>query len=249
MMKLRTPVPPPEPTEIHLELQKVGAAGQSLGLRPGDKLVGLDGEPFTGGAKELRSRFSALETKRVAMHFQRADVDLTVISVTPKLGRWMPCPVAGEPHVPKLSADQLDNWEILRSRDGSYDLFRHRSSPLVWLITPLWLAQMRLWPHLAAFFGMVCVGYPVGLWMCAALWGLGSYYVKKNYMQVIRSDRVSRGMFPYAVIAAPGEMNAHSTYLAMHPDDKFAFGTIILTNKKSPEADPQEEEDYDYAAA
>ena len=247
-MSLRTPVPPPEPTEIHLELHKVGVAGQSLGLRPGDKLVGLDGQPFTGGAKELRARFSALENKRVAMHFQRADVDLTVVSVTPKLGRWMPCPVAGEPHVPPVDASQLDNWEILRARDGSYDLFRHRVSPLVWIATPLWLAQMRLWPHLAAFLGMVAVGLPVGLWMAISLWVLASYYTRKNYAQVIRADRIQRGMFPFAIIAARGEMGAHATYLSMMPDDEFAFGKIILMNDK-PEPKPEAEDDYDYAAA
>lgn len=245
---MRTPVPPPEPTEVHLELRKVGAAGQALGLRPGDKLVGLDGEAFTAGTKELRARFSAMETKRVAMHFRRADVDLTVVSVTPKLGRWSPCPVAGDPAVPKVSAEQVENWEIMRARDGSYDLFRHRASPMVWIATPLWLAQMRLWPHLAAFFGMCAVGFPVGLWMSAALWGLASYYVKKNYDQIIRADRASRGMFPYAMIAAQGEMHAHATYLAMQPDDTFAFGKIILTNKK-PEPETTEDDDYDYAAA
>jgi hypothetical protein len=237
------PTPPPEPAAIHLELAKVGVSGQSLGLRPGDKLVGLDGEAFTGGKHALRARFSAREDKRVAMHFLRGDIDLTVVSVTPKLGRWMPCPVAGTPNVPPVAAEDLDNWEILRSRDGSYDLFRHRASPLVWMITPLWLAQMRLWPHLASFFGMVAVGYPIGLWMCAALWALGAYYVHKNYAQILRSDRIQRGMFPYAIIAARGEMGAHATHLMMQPDDSFAFGKIILTNKD--ETPQQEEEDGD----
>jgi hypothetical protein len=247
-MSARTPAPPPEPTEVHLELKKIGIAGQSLGLRTGDKLVGIEGQPFTSGREELRARFSVREDKPVAMHFKRADVDLTVISLTPKLGRWMPCPVAGEASVPPVDASQLDNWEILRSRDGTYDLFRHRPSPLVWMITPLWMAQMRLWPHLASFVGMVAVCMPVGLWMSAALWILASYYVNKNYMQVIRADRISRGMFPYAIIAARGEMGAHATYLAIQPDDEFAFGKIILMNqKKAPE--PQQEDEYDFASA
>lgn len=227
------PHPPEQNSDIHLELIKVGTIGNSLGLRPGDKLVGIDGEPFTEGARELSRRFSPLETKRVALHFQRADLDLTVISVTPKLGRWRPCPAVGKPKLPKIDFDRIDNWEVLRSKDGRYDLFRHRVSPLTWMATPLWLAQMRLWPHLGGLFALVLLGWPAGWWASGILYGLAAVHVRRNYAQLIRSDRLSRGMLPYAVIAAETETAAHRTYTDMEPDDRFTFGAPAMPRVKT----------------
>lgn len=236
------PRPPEQPSEVHLELIKVGTIGNALGLRPGDKLVGLDGMAFTDGARELSRRFSPMETKRVAMHFQRADVDLTVISVTPKLGRWRPCPVAGSPKLPDIDTDRIENWEVMRSQDGRYDLFRHRVSALSWMVTPLWLAQMRLWPHLGGMSALVLLGWPAGWWASVLLYMLSATYVRRNHAQLIRSDRISRGLIPYAVIAAETEAAAHTAYANMEPDDRFTFGAAgpALAQPKETLADPSE---------
>ena len=219
---------PNQPAESHLELTKIGPAGQSLGLRPGDKLVGLDGKPFVEGARAMARKFSPREDKKITMHFRRADIDLTVISVTAKLGRWRPCPAAGNAKITAVDSDKVDNWEILRAADGTYDLFRHRVSPLSWMIPLLWLANMRLWPHVAGIVALVALGWPAGIWAMVLLWFLGGAFVWRGYAQLIRSDRASRGMRPYAVIAADSEMAAHKAYLDMEPDDRFAFGKIIL---------------------
>lgn len=218
------PLPPEQDTEVHLELIKVGTAGTSLGLRPGDKLVGIDGKPFTEGPRELARRFSPTETRKVALHFQRADLDLTVISVTPKLGRWRPCPAVGNPQLPQIDIDRIENWEVLRSRDGRYDLFRHRVSPLSWIATPIWLAQMRLWPYLGGMSALVLLGWPAGWWASALLYGLSAAYMRRNYAQLIRTDRLARGLAPYAVVAADSESAAHVAYADMEPDDRFVFG-------------------------
>lgn len=245
---IQAPVPPQQ-GDVHLELTRVGAAGQSLGLKPGDKLVGLDGAPFTAGARAMAANFSALENKRVAMHFKRADMDLTVISVTPKLGRWAACPIAGSHKLPAIDTDRIENWEILRNREGIYDLFRHRAPASTWLLTPFWLAEMRLWPHLAAFLGMVAVGYIAGIAVSITLWALASHYVRKNYAQIIRADRYTRGMISYAVIAADSEMAAHRAYLNMEPDDQFAFGNIVLLKAEPRKAKDEDDLDYNPATA
>lgn len=227
--------------DCYLELVKISPAGQSLGLRHGDKLVGLNGEPFTEGARVMASRFSPREDKRITMHFERADVNLTVLSVTAKLGRWRPCPIAGASRVKSVNAKKVHNWEILRSQDGVYDLFRHRVSAISWMMPLLWMAHMRLWPHMAGFIALVALGWPAGIWAMVLLWFLGGAFVWRGYAQLIRSDRQSRGMIPFAVVAAESEMAAHAAYLAMQPDDRFAFGTIILptpvkSKKRSNEA-------------
>ncbi|MBR9649666.1 hypothetical protein [Thalassovita aquimarina] len=222
------PKPPEQPAEVHLELTRVSGIGQSLGLRPGDKLVGLDGMPFTDGARELARRFSPMETKKVALHFQRADLDLTVISVTPMLGRWRPCPAVGNPKLPQIDTDRVENWEVLRSQDGRYDLFRHRASPLIWFAAPIWLAHMRLWPYLGGMIALVMLGWPAGWWASALLYVLASAYVRRNYAQLIRSDRLARGLVPFAVVAAHSESAAHATYANMEPDDRFAFGNASV---------------------
>ncbi len=222
------PKPPKQPAEVHLELVKVGTAGTSLGLRPGDKLVGMDGMAYTDGARDLRLHFSPLETKKVAMHFQRADLDLTVISTTPKLGRWRPCPAVGNPKLPQVDANRIENWEVLRAPDGRYDLFRHRVSPLAWMATPIWLANMRLWPHLGGISALVLLGWPAGWWASVLLYALAAAYVRRNYAQLIRADRLARGLAPYAVVAAESEAAAHAAYANMEPDDRFAFGSATI---------------------
>ncbi|QIZ79007.1 hypothetical protein [Thalassovita gelatinovora] len=211
-----------------MELIKVGSAGNSLGLRPGDKLVGIDGVAFVDGAREFSRRFSPMQTRKVALHFQRGDLNLTVISVTPKLGRWHPCPAVGNPQFPDISPDLFENWEVLRSSRGHYDLFRHRVSPLAWIAAPLWLAQMRLWPHLGGLATLVIMGWPAGWWASAILYGLASAYVGRNYAYLIRSDRLARGLAPYAVVAAESEAAAHIAYSNMEPDDQFLFGAVSV---------------------
>ncbi|WP_323784534.1 hypothetical protein [Thalassovita sp.] len=242
------PQPPELPSEIHLELIKVGSAGNSLGLRPGDKLVGIDGTPFVDGAREFSRRFSPMQTRKVVLHFQRGDLDLTVISVTPKLGRWHPCPAVGNPQFPDIAPERLENWEVLRSSRGHYDLFRHRVSPLAWMVAPIWLAQMRLWPHLGGLVALVLLGWPAGWWASIVLYGLSSVYVRRNYAYLIRSDRLARGLVPYAVVAAESEAAAHTAYSNMEPDDQFLFGGVSVPVAQ-PSAVPGDLGDYSEANA
>ncbi len=159
------------PATLRIRDLPAACAGRSLGLCAGDVLLAVNGRTFQGDAAALQ-RLVAASGNTAALTFQRGAVEVTVLAGTSTLCRWDAVPAPAEDRARRrIDPAFLRNWEVMRARDGGYDLFAMRL-PTLGLVAPqLWLMQMRLWLPCAILVSAVAAEVPS---MSAAASGSGS---------------------------------------------------------------------------
>lgn len=214
----------PATPEFGLKIQRPSEAGKSLGLRPGDQIVAINGVRFTGTIDLLRKRFSARRGVVCALTFQRGGkAEFDVLTPTPELGVWQAAEPAPKTERNRLYPQVMTNWEIFRGEDGVYDLQPLRAPLMALIAPPLWLAQARLWMPLGLLLASVILSLPAGPIMAGIVYALGSIYVWRAATAMFRADRMSHGLRPFAVVAAVNERGAHKACRQLHPTMRFAY--------------------------
>ena len=211
------------PATLRIRDLPAACAGRSLGLCAGDVLLAVNGRTFQGDAAALQ-RLVAASGYTAALTFQRGAVEVTVLVGTSTLCRWDAVPAPAEDRARRrIDPAFLRNWEVMRARDGGYDLFAMRL-PTLGLVAPqLWLMQMRLWLPCAILVSAVAAGFIVHPLLALAVQGAGAVHLRWAHVMYLRLDRRSRGFGFHTVVAARSEAAAHAAYRALQPDDRYLF--------------------------
>ncbi|TCP61395.1 hypothetical protein EV663_105113 [Rhodovulum bhavnagarense] len=206
-----------------LVLNSVGPAGRALGLRPGDRLIALNGLPLTGTARDLDARLGPDRPAQLLV-FRRDEITLPVLSDTARLGRWdeimPPDPAPEARHIPP---ETMRNWELFRDGGTRYDLQPLDRPILALVATPLWLAHHRLWQPLAAHVAASACALPGGAWLSILVYLLGAVYVWRAARTLFRVNRMARGFVPFAVVAAPDGPGAQTLCDVLAPGCRHAY--------------------------
>lgn len=214
-----------------LRLARCGARdlGAAYGLRRGDVLLGVDGEPWRGGADAL-SRRVAKAGRPVALSFQRGSSVLTVLVRRADLGPWERAAVSQTPPADLPLPDPLGlvNWEIMRRADGTHELFSRAPSMLALIAPGLWLAQMRLWTWLGTLVTAMALALSGGPFLMLAVWIAAGLHLWRAGAGHLRAARLAEGYRPLGVIAARSEADACRHWADLNPGARFRFGGVAL---------------------
>lgn len=200
-------------------------AGQALGLRAGDVLEAINGRAFRGDEAALRARFAARGGKPLALGFRRGAEMVLVLADTARLGRWeaVPCPLPEGAEGARIDPEDLQNFQVMRSEAGVYDLYPGAASLLAMVAPPVWLMQMRLWAQGATVVAALAAAAVVMPVLAAVVWVAAGLWVQRSASGFLRADRMGRGLRFDGVIAARGEAEAHAAHLARYPGDRYLF--------------------------
>ncbi len=205
-----------------LRLAPVNLQGRALGLAPGDLLVRLDGQPLEGPAAQLLKRAQARADTDHLLSLRRDGKEWTVLSPSLTLGRWKaePCPdpVSASP----ASIERMRNWDVVVNEEGRYDAHPRRA-PILALLAPIYLIQMRLWTALAVWGALTLLGLAVGWILGSALQILVCLYVWRAAPVLFRADRGGRGFHLWRVIAAGSETDLHRQVTQLAPNLSFVL--------------------------
>lgn len=108
--------------------------------------------------------------------------------------------------------------------NGGYDVQPQRP-PLLALLTPLYLVQMRLWIPLMVWIAVLCLSIPIGWSAGIALQALMSLYFWRLGPNLVRLDRMARGFSLWRVIAARSERDIHAYVKATAPHLHFVYAS------------------------
>jgi hypothetical protein len=228
---------PAEPVTSALRLRSGGIepAGRALGLRAGDMLEAINGRPFRGDEAALRARFAERVDKPLALGFRRGAESFLVLATTSRLGRWeaVPCPMPEEAEGRRIDPEGLQNYQVMRSETGVYDLYPTVPSLLAMVAPPLWLLQMRLWAQGATVVAALAAAAVVVPVLAAVVWVAAGFWVRRTAAAFLRADRAGRGLRFEGVIAARSEAEAHATHLARHTGDRYLFAAAAQAEEQA----------------
>lgn len=210
---------------MRLRTGGIEAPAQALGLRAGDVLEAINGRPFRGDEAALRARFAERGGKPLALGFRRGTETFLVLAMTARLGRWeaVPCPLPEAAEGGRVDPEDLQNYQVMRSESGVYDLYPTVPSVLAMIAPPLWLLQMRLWAQGATVVAALAASAVVMPVLAAVVWVAAGLWVRRMAATFLRADRAARGLRFDGVIAARGEADAHSAHVGRHPGDRYLF--------------------------
>jgi hypothetical protein len=222
MTSAKPAAPAQAPVHTCLKLAPVTMPGRMLGLLPGDLLLRLDGQPLQGPASKLIRQTNAQSDKIHLLSFSRGGKEWSVLSPTMTLGRWKAVELSGPVTASHAAADRMRNWNVVVNDDGRYDA-HPRTPPLLALLTPLYLLQMRLWAALAVWGTLTLLGLQVGWILGSALQILICLYVWRAAPTLFLVDRKTQGFQLWRVIAATSETDLHRQVAQLDPDLRFVF--------------------------
>jgi hypothetical protein len=221
-----------DPPRSCLRLDSVAAPGRAIGLRAGDLLLHLDGQPFDGEIKTLQARFR--DGAEHALCLWRAGETWQVLSGTPALGRWRSAPLPeGAPGAPL--PEGLRNWEVMVDAAGRYDVQPCRASWAA-LLVPLHLIQMRLWGALALWAALSALCLPLGWIAGAGVQALVWLYFWRAAPSLVRADRAARGYRLWRIVAARGEGALHRQMASLAPALRFVHARPAPAPAPGPQA-------------
>jgi hypothetical protein len=206
-----------------LVLMSVNAAGRVLGLRKGDRLELINGQPFDGQSRSLVACCDPHGLRPVLLGFQRDGRHWSVLSTAAKLGHWARGPVVALPHAGAAqNPARHANWLVFSDGVARYDMYPLRP-PLMALLAPLHLLQQRLWVPWVLWFGLSILSALLGLVWGVALQLLMALYFWRAAPALFRADRVARGILPVLVVAAPSEAELHAQLRQIMPGQRYAL--------------------------
>lgn len=217
-----------------LRLAPVNLQGRALGLAPGDLLVRLNGQPLEGSAAQLFKRREVHSDTRHLLSLRRDGREWVVLSSTLALGRWKaeacPDPISES----SVRMDRMRNWDVVVNDEGRYDA-HPRTAPIIALLAPIYLLQMRLWAALAVWAALTLLGVALGWVLGSALQLLICLYVWRSAPDLFRADRSGRGFQLWRVIAASSETNLHKHVTELEPRFSFVLSRLKQDNEAGDE--------------
>lgn len=212
----------PSPRATALALTSVNPLGKSLGLRPGDILLRVDGQSVDGTIKDIQALFKEQPERARLMWICRDGQVWPILGRSAILGRWrvMPKPEAIAALPEHRPEDRWKNFDVMIGPDESYDA-QPRTPSVLALMPPLYMIQMRLWTPLILWAALLLLSVPLGWIAGAALQGLICVYFWRAAPMLVRSDRTARGFRLWRVIAAKSERNLHRQMTTLAPDMRF----------------------------
>lgn len=222
----------PPKAQTCLRLAPVNLQGRALGLMPGDLLVRLDGQPLEGPAAQMLRRVHAQSNTDHLLGLRRDGKDWSVLSTSLSLGRWKAEACRDPIATSHASIERMRNWDVVVTEDGRYDA-HPRKAPLLALLAPVYLVQMRLWAALAVWGALTLLGLAVGWLLGGALQVLVCLYVWRTAPILFRADRSSRGFHLWRVIAATSEADLHRQVSTLAPGLSF----VLSRSEQGPRAE------------
>ncbi|MBC7179728.1 MAG: hypothetical protein H5U14_06485, partial [Roseovarius sp.] len=121
-----------------LALASVNPQGKSLGLRPGDILLRVDGQAVDGKTKDIQALFRAQPDRARVLWIWRDGQVWPVLGRSAILGRWrvMPRPEGIATLPEHRPAERLQNFDVMIGPDETYDA-QPRTPSVVALLPPL----------------------------------------------------------------------------------------------------------------
>lgn len=228
--------PGPLPFVLRLKDVPLTAAGRELGLVAGDVLLAVNGRAFTGTPALLAERIYERNGKALVLTFQRGPNSFSILADRADLGIWDS--VAAPETMPegeRIDPDRLQNWEVLRSYDGTFDLQRLAPSMMATLLPPVWLLNLRLWVPCATLVTGMVVAAAVSPWASAVVWLASGLHLRSAGRFYLRSDRRSRGLGRHSVHAAKSEAEARAAHLKLYPNDHSLFAPLPADDSETAE--------------
>jgi hypothetical protein len=243
---------------LKLETRGLGLAARGKKLKPGDVLVAIDGEAFTGDAEMLAKRMG----RQVTGNEDNPEVDAAEDGVSPHLltfwrdsnfyhvifetrlkaafeatgaeetlaitQRW-------QAHV-MAPLDTYKNFEVFRDVRKNAALHAIDNEEIATIAPALWMLNHRLFYPLMG----VCIIYGITIvahWLLFIIsYFLVSVYTKRAQIDLLRSYKLFEDKFFWMVLAEPSESEARATCKRFIPDLKFQFEANPKPKKKSREA-------------
>lgn len=240
---------------LKLETRGLGMAARAKKLKPGDVLVAVDGECFTGDAEMLASRMGRQSTGNednpevdaaedgVGAHLLtfwrdstffhvifetrlKASFETTGVEQTLEILRgWRALKLA--------PLETYQNFEVFRDVRKNAAMHSTDAEEIATLAPVLWMLNHRLYYPMVA----VCIVYGITFvahWFLFVIsYVLVSIYTKRAQVDLLRSYKLFEDKFFWMVIAEPGEAEARETCRRFIPDLRFQFESLPKAKTKS----------------
>lgn len=212
----------PAPRATALVLASVNPQGKSLGLRPGDILLRVDGQAVDGKTKDIQALFRTQPERARALWIWRDGQVWPVMGRSAILGRWrvLPSPEGSAALPDHRPTERLQNFDVMIGPDETYDA-QPRTPSVMALVPPIYMLQMRLWTPLALWVALTLVSVPLGWIAGVALQLLICVYFWRAAPMLVRTDRTARGFRLWRVIAARSERDLHRQMTTLAPELRF----------------------------
>jgi hypothetical protein len=240
---------------LKLEARGLGLAARSKKLKPGDVLVAIDGEVFTGDAEILAKRLgrqamgnednpevdAAEEGVRAHLLTFWRDSNFFHVIFETRLKADFAATGAEETLAitqrwNALAMDPLEsyqNFEVFRDVRKNAALHTTDNEDLAMLMPALWMLNHRLYYPLMA----VCIIYTTTFLVHWALFTISyflvSVYTKRAQIELLRSYKQFEDKFFWMVLAEPSEVEARVTCKRFIHDLRFQFDTKSKPKKRS----------------
>jgi hypothetical protein len=243
---------------LKLETRGLGMAARAKKLKPGDVLVAIDGEAFTGDAEMLAMRMG----RQASGHEDNPEVDATEDGVTAHLltfwrdgvflhvifetrlkasfeatGPEETLEILGKfRSVTYAPLETYQNFEVFRDVRKNAAMHSTDMEEIATIAPVLWMLNHRL------YYPMVAVGIVYGITFVAH-WSifvisyiLVSIYTKRAQIDLLRSYKLFEDKFFWMVLAEPGEAEARDTCRRFIPDLRFQFDAPPKAKPKTRDA-------------
>jgi hypothetical protein len=243
---------------LKLETRGLGMAARSKKLKPGDVLVAIDGEAFTGDAEMLAARMGRRASGNednpevdaaedgVSAHlltFWRDGVFFHVIFETRlKAGFELTGPeqtleiVRAMQTLAFAPLETYQNFEVFRDVRKNAAMHSTDLEEIATFVPVLWMLNHRLYYPMVA----VCIVYGITLVAHWSVFVIGyvlvSIYTKRAQVDLLRSYKLFEDKFFWMVVAEPGEAEARATCRRFIPELRFQFESLTKPKAKARDA-------------
>jgi len=245
-------------TFLKLETRGLGIAARGKKLKPGDVLVAVDGEPFTGDAEMLAARMG----RQATGNEDNPEVDASEDGVTPHLltfwrdGTFFHiifetrfkasfeatgaeeslAILRGWQTLTMAPLESYQNFEVFRDVRKNAAMHSTDTEEIATVAPVLWMLNHRLYYPMMA----VCIVYGITFVVHWALFVISyvliSIYTKRAQVDLLRSYKLFEDKFFWMVLAEPSEAEARDTCRRFIPALRFQFETLPKAKPKSRDA-------------
>lgn len=240
---------------LKIEGRGIGMAARSKKLKPGDVLVAVDGEVFTGDAEILAKRLGRQATGNednpevdaaedgVSAHlltFWRDGNFFHVIFETRLKADFVPTGpeetlaiTQGWSALAMEPLESYQNFEVFRDVRKNAALHSTDNEDLAMFIPALWMLNHRLYYPLVAVGIIYTITFVVHWSLFIISYYLVSVYTKRAQIELLRSYKQFEDKFFWMVLAEPSEVEARATCKRFIHDLRFQFDTKPKPKKRS----------------
>lgn len=194
-----------------------------------DILIAVDGAPFSGSVDTLEDRLQSA-AKPPVLSFLRNGVVFHVFGHAPFGAQFGPLEpeeaaeaAAAQARLEMPEPGQMRPFDIFRNRDGWADLRDASASFLAMIAPPLWMLNQRFYEGAIAATLTLATAFVVHWILGFLTLVLMCLYIGREQQGLTRSFLLYRNFYPVYMLAAPNELEAQRTALALNPNLAFVF--------------------------